>query len=127
MRGALCAAIGVHIAAGLFFPLIDFAGAGGDVRHPIYVDVLLGVIGAVWVSPIVGVIGAVCAVRLGPTMTGLTRFALLLFGAAVATVPWVILGGLEDPTGVWVLPVLGAFATLIGLSLFSFRIPPEVA
>lgn len=127
MRGAFCAAIGVHVAAGLFFPLLNLAGVGSDFRHPVYVEVIAGVLGALWVSPFAAIIGGTCGATLGEAMTGATRFALVLFGAAFAAVPWVLLGGLDDPAGLWVLPALGALATAIGLSLFSFRIPAAVA
>ena len=127
LRGAFCAAVGVHIAGGFLFPLLSLAGIGSDFRHPLYVEIFAGMLGALWVSPIAAIIGAICAVTLGPTLTSSTRFALVLFGAAFATLPWMLLGGLEDLRSVWVLSVLGALATVIGLSLFSFRIPEHVA
>ena len=122
IRGAVSAAIGVVLAGSLFYPVLHLAGGGGDVDHPLYVDLVLGAIGGIWASPVAAGVGAVCGARFGDRLTPGRRLGLVGLGAILSTLPWVALGALQDPTFLWIHPLLGALAVVVGLLVFSFML-----
>ena len=121
IRGAVSAAIGVVLAGSLFYPVLHLAGGGGDVDHPLYVDLVLGAIGGIWASPVAAGVGAAYGARFGDYLTPGRCAGLIGLGAFLSTLPWVLLGALRDPTFLWIHPMLGALAVVIGLMVFSFR------